>query len=334
MKKSVVLLLSCLITAQSFASDFSLKNMQKELMACKTTLVGCTAEQELNIASYNGLILDSYDLEKYLVQDKEKSFFIPLSLNNQELLTLAAATSLGIVAFKNDQELMNVVQNHKSKITPTIATVGNFLGSAPAGVAIAAGSYFMGVYYENDKLKKVGLFIVGSNLASTIAVGAAKVAFGRARPRTGQGPYSFFTSDGKSFYSGHTSQAFSVATVIAEMYKEDYPVVPYVAYGIAAITGYARMHDNAHWAADVITGAVAGHLITKLALNIMQDNKDSKSGVEIYPGMDSVTGNLMIFLEYKGKQPNYALKCAKMADGFKKTEDCLAEAFENAKKHK
>ncbi|MBY0413478.1 MAG: phosphatase PAP2 family protein [Bdellovibrionales bacterium] len=335
MKKAFMVLLLISLTSQSFGStDYSYSSILKNLKACRTTLEGCTAQQEIEIASFTGNVLNSYDLENHLSKDTQKSVYIPLSLDNAELLTLAAATSLGVVAFRNDQDIMNVVQNHKSEVTKPIATVGNFLGTAQAGAAIAAGSYFMGVCFENNKLKRVGLFIVGSNLATSIVTLATKTAFGRARPNKDIGPYKFFNSGDKSFYSGHTAQAFSVATVISEMYKEEYPIVPYVAYGVAAITGYARMHDKAHWASDVIIGAVAGHLVTKLAMNYMNGNDDGRSGFEIYPGLDPNTGEFMIFLEWKGKQPVIPLRCTKMVEGFKKTEACLEEAFEKAKKHK
>lgn len=332
MKQTLIVLLSFVLSAQAISSTLNLdySSMLKEVKACRKSIYGCTAEQEIEIAKFNGAILDSYALEKYLAQDKDKSVFIPLSLTNSELLTLAVATSLGVVAFNNDQELMDVVQNHKSEVTAPIASVGNFLGTGGAGLGIAAGSYFIGMYFENNKLKRAGLFMIGASLASSIATVAAKNTFGRTRPIKGEGPYSFFNPGDKSFYSGHTAQAFSIATVIAEMYKEDYPIVPYVAYGLAAITGYARMHDQAHWASDVIIGAVAGHLITKLAMNAMNKNNENRSGVEIYPGIDPNTGGFMIFLEWKGKEVTAPLRCSKMPEGMAKVEACLAEGFAKA----
>ena len=323
------------MTTQSMAGsslNLDYGSMLREVKACKKSIYGCTAEQEIEIARFNGSILDSYDLENYLSQDKEKSVFIPLSLSNTELLTLAAATSLGVVAFKNDQGIMDVVQNHKSKVTAPLATVGNFLGTGTAGLGIAAGSYFIGMYFENNKLKSAGLFMVGASLATAIATEATKRAFGRSRPIKGEGPYSFFNSGNKSFYSGHTAEAFTIATVVAEMYKDDYPIVPYVAYGIAAITAYARVHDQAHWASDVIVGAIAGHLITKLAMSAMNSNKENRSGVEIYPGIDPTSGAFMIYLEWKGKEIQSPLKCSKMIEGTAKNNACLAEGFAKAAK--
>lgn len=333
--KKTLLMMTMLISAQSMSAttlDLDYTSMVKNIKACRKSVYGCSTEQEIEIAKFNGTILDSYALENYLSQDKERSTFIPLSLDDSELLTLAVATSLGVVAFSHDQEIMDVVQNHKSRVTAPIASVGNFLGTGVAGLGIAAGSYFVGVYFENNKLKKAGLFMIGASLASSIATVAAKNYFGRSRPIKGEGPYSFFNKNDKSFYSGHTAQAFTIATVISEMYKDDYPVVPYVAYGIAAITAYARVHDQAHWASDVIIGAVAGHLITKLAMSAMNGNKENRSGFEMYPGIDPNSGAFMLYFEWKGKEIEAPLRCSKMPEGMAKVDACLAEGFAKAAK--
>lgn len=328
MKNVLVLLLSTLMSAQSFAAlNLDYGSMLKEVSACRKSIYGCTTEQELDIASFNGTILNSYDLENYLSEDSEKSIFVPLALDNPELITLAAATSLGIIAFKNDQDIMDVVQRHKSSTTAQITSIGNFLGNRTAAFSISAGSYFIGLCFENNTLKKAGLFMIGASLATSIVAIAAKTAFGRARPRADEGPYSFFNSGAKSFYSGHTTEVFTIATVISEMYKEDFPIVPYVAYGVAAITAYARMHDNAHWASDVIAGAVAGHLITKLVMNAMNSNKDGRNGVKIYPGTDPLTGTHMLYFEWKEKEKITPFKCSKMPEGAIKTHVCFTEGF-------
>lgn len=326
--KNALALFSILISTQSFAElNLDYSSIAKEVNACRTSTLGCTTEQELEIASFNGTVLNSYDLENYLSRDSQRSIFIPLSLNNSELITLAAATSLGIIAFNNDQDIMDVIQRHKSSTTAQIASVGNFLGSTTAGISISAGSYFIGVCFENNKLKKAGLFMISSSLATSIVALAVKNTFGRERPRANKGPYSFFHPGGMSFYSGHTTEAFTLATVISELFKEDYPVVPYVTYGVAAITAYARMHDNAHWASDVIVGAVAGHLITKLAMNVMNSNKDERNGVNIYPGTDPLTGIVMIYFDWKEKESAAPMKCSKMPEGAIKTHACFNEGF-------
>lgn len=305
--------------------------MLKNLKSCRKNVMGCTIAEELELAQFEGKVIDSYKLNSYLSESSDsdssqKSYFIPLSLTDKELLLLAASTSLGIVAFKNDQEIMDVVQRNKSQVTETLTSVGNFYGSTAFGF-VAAGSYFLGVYYDNNNLKRVGLFTVAAALAQSIVVTAVKETAGRKRPTADEGPYKFFSKGDKSFFSGHTSTAFALATVLSESFKEEYPVVPWVAYGLATIGAYARVHGKNHWASDVIAGAIAGHLVAKLTMNALNKNEDNRSGFQIYPSFDIETGAVYVMAEWKHKEPQRPLKCAKMPDGMLKVEACMNEAL-------
>ncbi len=83
----------------------------------------------------------------------------------------------------------------------------------------------------------------------------AKDAVARRRPEGGNG----------SFYSGHTSLAFSVAAAAGTVSTmRGYPSAPWVwAGGMALATGvgYLRVAGDAHWTTDVAAGAVAGGLV-------------------------------------------------------------------------
>jgi len=61
-------------------------------------------------------LLDASYLNKILEIDKEQSIFIPLELKNEELIALAAATSLGVIAFTNDQQITDTVQKNNSTV--------------------------------------------------------------------------------------------------------------------------------------------------------------------------------------------------------------------------
>ncbi len=321
-----MLLLNTLTSAHASELNLDYAGMVKEKKACRKRMNGCSIAEELEIAQFQGKVLDSYQLNSYLSQNDGKSFFIPLELTNKELVILAATTSLGIVAFKNDQEIMDTVQRNKSSTTETLTQVGNFYGSSAFGL-VAAGSYFLGVYYDNNNLKKVGLFTVTSAIAQSIVVLGVKDIFGRKRPIEGEGPYQFFNTGSHSFYSGHTSTAFALATVISETYKADYPIVPWVAYGLAAVTAYGRVHGQNHWASDVIIGGVAGHLITKLTMNYLNKNSDGRGGLEVFPGYDPKTGTVSAQFIWRERMPEEPLKCAKLPDGVYKVEACLSEAL-------
>lgn len=67
-----------------------------------------------------------------------------------------------------------------------------------------------------------------------------------------------------SFPSGHTSLAFSTATVLFEEFKDTSPLLAYSGYVFAIGTGGLRMANNAHFFSDVLVGAGLGIIITKL----------------------------------------------------------------------
>ena len=64
------------------------------------------------------------------------------------------------------------------------------------------------------------------------------------------------------FLSGHTSAAFSVATVFASRYHE-HRWVPWVAYGLASVVALSRLPDQAHFPSDLFAGSVVGYTITR-----------------------------------------------------------------------
>ena len=64
-----------------------------------------------------------------------------------------------------------------------------------------------------------------------------------------------------SFPSGHAIGAFSMATVIAERYRQ-HRWVPWVAYGLAGLVGFSRITLQAHFPSDIFAGAVLGYAIS------------------------------------------------------------------------
>lgn len=65
-------------------------------------------------------------------------------------------------------------------------------------------------------------------------------------------------SDNKSFPSGHTAVAFSAATFIDHRYGAQYVVFTPLLYGVAALTGVARVEARKHRWSDVLAGGTIG----------------------------------------------------------------------------
>jgi undecaprenyl-diphosphatase len=65
------------------------------------------------------------------------------------------------------------------------------------------------------------------------------------------------TSGGSpSFPSGHTTDAFSIATAVSLAYPKWYVIVP--AYAWAGAVGYSRMDLGVHYPSDVLVAAIIG----------------------------------------------------------------------------
>jgi membrane-associated phospholipid phosphatase len=85
-------------------------------------------------------------------------------------------------------------------------------------------------------------------------------------PRLWYGPYAL-TRSNTSFISGHTSTAFSVATVIAGSYPDEWWIGS-GCYLFASLAGWSRLNDNEHWASDVAAGALLGYWVGRSVLKL------------------------------------------------------------------
>jgi membrane-associated phospholipid phosphatase len=99
-------------------------------------------------------------------------------------------------------------------------------------------------------------------LADGLLVGGGlKVITQRARPADGHERSEFFDG-GSSFPSGHSTQVWAVATVIASEYH-DRRSVQIAAFATATAVSVARFTEGKHYLSDVIAGSALGYGIGK-----------------------------------------------------------------------
>jgi membrane-associated phospholipid phosphatase len=135
---------------------------------------------------------------------------------------------------------------------------------------VPASFYLIGLARKDSYTQKTAL-IAGEALVDSIVVyGVIDAVSRRLRPSdiAPQGPFNdtFFRANNglfnHSFPSGHTIEAFAVATVFAQRYRK-HRWVPWVAYGIAGTIGFSRITLQAHFPADVFLGAALGYSISR-----------------------------------------------------------------------
>jgi membrane-associated phospholipid phosphatase len=156
-----------------------------------------------------------------------------------------------------------VWSNPHAAILPSNLGAMVFAPVAGAGLlALAAG--------HDDHLSNFGIDLLLVTQATAVAGTLnqlIKFAVGRRRPfataglpnpDTRQGP----ADSNLSFYSGHTSLAFSLAAsagTVATLRRYRWSRVVWIAGGIVgAATGYLRIAADQHFLTDVLTGALVG----------------------------------------------------------------------------
>ena len=238
-------------------------------------------------------IRDSRDYFKGIFSDIAYTATSPSRWDRADWI-MAGSIAVGTGFFIGlDEEIRDVFEDNRSSTTDDFANLFEPFGNGLVTIPALAAFYVFGHYDENDKAKRTALIATESFLVTGLYTTVIKVSMGRHRPSTGDSSTSFdgFTTDHKSFPSGHTSTAFAIATVIANKYEET-PYIKPISYGIASLTGLSRINDEKHWASDVFFGAALGYFTSKTILRLHNNKKGQH--FTIYPRADSRGGGIML----------------------------------------
>lgn len=188
---------------------------------------------------------------------------------------LKAGIFVGITAglYTQDDNIRKWIQKNRSKTTDRISDFARPFGEGIYTVPAIGLLYIYGDISGNKKASQTALMSLESFVITGIFTQAIKFTAHRHRPpdssKKWDGPS--LSLDNLSFPSGHTSSAFSIASVIASTYK-DKPLIPILSYGVATLTGLSRINDDKHWASDVFFGAGLGYFIGNAVVNLHTRN--------------------------------------------------------------
>lgn len=204
--------------------------------------------------------------------DQKLVWLFPLHLaQGQHLLPTLGVVGVTGGLMAGDAPIMVHVRNN----TQAFHEYDEIFSGTNTGVLTAlipATFYLYGVVGKNSYSEQTALLMGEAYLDSAIPHVAMKLVSRRLRPdavpASSNFSDTFFKSHvsifgkGSSFPSGHATGIFSIATVLAERYR-NHRWVPWAAYGLAAAISFSRVPTFAHFPSDVFLGAALGYSITR-----------------------------------------------------------------------
>jgi len=196
-------------------------------------------------------------------------------------------SSLFLTSFFFDQTIRNYVQDELYGGSNVFSDLLLKVGEKEYVYYGMLAVYSANTLIQDSYLHDTSILSLQSLAATQGVTEAFKKTFKRARPRhSPDDPFDFWRK-GQSFFSGHSSGAWAFSTVIANRHPE----VKLLAYSFAGCVSLSRIYEDAHWASDVLLGALVGYSIGKYTAFL--ENKYT-SKINVLPYVDGDTRYVMI----------------------------------------
>jgi len=130
-------------------------------------------------------------------------------------------------------------------------------GAGPVwSTVFVAGMFTAGRFSDGSRFRAMTYDMLDAAVVNFGYTELIKVAVGRERPNQ---------EDDKSFPSGHTSNAFALATVAERHYGWKVGVP---AYLLAGLVGASRLEQDKHYLSDVVAGAALGYVVARTVVRV------------------------------------------------------------------
>lgn len=172
------------------------------------------------------------------------------------LIILGVVLSVTVFAQNWDIDLLKTINlNRNTQLDAAFIGITNSVAPIAFGVPILF--FGMGLIKRDSIYKANGLYIGSSILTSIIISNILKYSVNKPRPFETYNLIQKITDGGSpSFPSGHTSDAFALATAVSIIYPKWYVIAPSFLW--AGAVGYSRMDLGVHYPSDVLAGAIVG----------------------------------------------------------------------------
>ncbi len=177
------------------------------------------------------------------------------SISQQELIYLLGFFGIWTISFFFDSEIRFWVNNFRSDIFDHLFSLFHWYGKPFLSITTILIFYFGGLIITKPRITEIGLKLFESFAFSGILVTVLKSVFGRWRPYTEHGNFSFVfltigPNDHLSMPSGDVAIAVSFSIIIAGTINNKLWKLIWILF--AAITSIGRIYHDQHWLSDVI----------------------------------------------------------------------------------
>jgi membrane-associated phospholipid phosphatase len=155
-----------------------------------------------------------------------------------------------------DIELLRKINtNRNTHLDPSCKFVTNTV--APLSIVSPLALYGI-ANRNNDSIMRKKSICIGVSVLTTVTLFTAlKYSVRRQRAYEKYDDIDNATTEKSySFPSGHTSDAFALATSLSLNYRKWYVIIP--SYTWASAVAYSRLHLGVHYPSDVFAGALIG----------------------------------------------------------------------------
>lgn len=175
-----------------------------------------------------------------------------------------------------DRSVYRHVEDHRTESGDQFARAVTPVGAEYA-FGVSASLLVGGLVFSAPGIRDTGREAIEASVLSAVIGEIMKPVFGRERPYVSNGETVFHPfSREVSFPSGHTTEAFAVASVIA-MHSDGW-VVPTIAYTAASLVAVSRVEQSLHFTSDVFAGAVLGISVGRFVVTRHQPVLDGPPG--------------------------------------------------------
>jgi membrane-associated phospholipid phosphatase len=210
---------------------------------------------------------------KSILTDTRDLLISPYRWNKYQWIAVSGVIVLTAVLYTQDANIEKVVQKNQTPFMNNVSKYGlERLGSGLYTLPALGLLYGVGAILKNDKarytaLKGVEAYVLGflfDNLMKQITQRHRPYQDTPPDPNIWNGPFNLTINS--SFPSGHSTNIFAMATVIATAYSNTI-WVPVASYTLAGLVAASRVYQNDHWFSDIFVGAALGFAIGRTIMN-------------------------------------------------------------------